>query len=318
MTSRKALHSSTDVWEVNLMCAQVLQRHSHFDEAEDAILRNLDVSLEVDQSRLCLLSLYYHSANVEKLSAMLQDAEVIRSAPADVLLRCAAMLPPEKLSPKLVGALCGSVYAYFDGSYAGREFVLRAGRNWNLDTATVSVLHGDQRYSRSRRAEGGGIYEVRLQRVADAVETTAHRTDADHVVIILQYPDGAEIKLAMQQVSGAAPELATSGIDPAGILLSVLKLRRNVLQLTAATIDDRTVILRSQGAGAGFVPPAPAGETIELDSPAPELVEPMPIPSGSGTAAPVEHSTPSPERTLVVPPLPAELTPSPAGVPIAE
>ena len=50
----KALEQSTDVWEANLVCARVLQRHRQFAAAEDAVLRNLDVGLEQEQSRRCL------------------------------------------------------------------------------------------------------------------------------------------------------------------------------------------------------------------------------------------------------------------------
>ncbi|HID24127.1 MAG TPA: hypothetical protein EYP14_17240, partial [Planctomycetaceae bacterium] len=57
-TAREALQFSTGVWEANLMCAYVLLRHGLRDEAEDAILRNLDVGLEEDRSLVALLSLY--------------------------------------------------------------------------------------------------------------------------------------------------------------------------------------------------------------------------------------------------------------------
>ncbi|MEX2287891.1 MAG: hypothetical protein WD648_12430 [Planctomycetaceae bacterium] len=317
ITAQEALLRSTDVWEVNLMCARVLERHSRIDEAEDAILRNLDVGLEREQSRVCLLSLYYRSGNVEKVAAMLDEAEVVRAVPADVLLRCAAILPPERVPRKVIVTLCESVYGYFDGSRGGREFVLRAGRNWDFEATTISAIFGEQKFGRLRRAEIAGTYEIRLQRVADSVEMTTYRADANLVLVQLQYPDGSEIRLAMQQVSGAAPELPANGADPAGMLIAVLKLRRNVLQLTAATVGERTLILRPQAAG--IVAPAPGSEAAEppssppvLEQPPTPTAEPEPLPADvppptlqapePGSNKSTEGSTSSLEQTLTVPP----------------
>ena len=50
-TAEKALTYSTDVWETNLICAQVLRHNHKYTAAEDAVLRNLDVQLETDKSR---------------------------------------------------------------------------------------------------------------------------------------------------------------------------------------------------------------------------------------------------------------------------
>src|SRR3984885_145107 len=69
----KALGSSTEVWEANLMAAQVLGRNGRPIEAEDAILRNLGVELERDRSTVALVSLYATTRNRQKLQAWLTN-----------------------------------------------------------------------------------------------------------------------------------------------------------------------------------------------------------------------------------------------------
>ena len=75
-TAHDAIKYSVDVWEVNLVCARVLQKHGHFEEAEDAILRNLDVNLERPQSLAHLVWVYYRSGNVTKLAEQLADIAI--------------------------------------------------------------------------------------------------------------------------------------------------------------------------------------------------------------------------------------------------
>ncbi|MBM4075544.1 MAG: hypothetical protein FJ267_07860, partial [Planctomycetes bacterium] len=45
-TAKRALEYSTDAWEANLVCAAVLEKYGKHSEAEEAILRNIDVNLE--------------------------------------------------------------------------------------------------------------------------------------------------------------------------------------------------------------------------------------------------------------------------------
>ena len=92
-TAMKAMGYSSEAWEANLVCANVLQKHGRFDDAEDAILRNLDVNLERPQSRVALLGLYYTSDNKAKLTAQLQDPDWIKDIPTRQLLLCATKNP---------------------------------------------------------------------------------------------------------------------------------------------------------------------------------------------------------------------------------
>jgi len=77
LTARRALEYSTGAWQANLVCARILQQHGHAVEAEEAILRNLDVDLERPQSLASLVSLYQQSGNEAKLIATLSDPATV-------------------------------------------------------------------------------------------------------------------------------------------------------------------------------------------------------------------------------------------------
>src|SRR5690606_17468463 len=111
-SAERALRYSTEAWEANLMAARILQRHGQIAEAEDAILRNLDVGLEKSQSHVFLASLYYFARDEQKLAALLNNAEAVAHLPAPVLLRCASLVGIEKTPPVVVNNILSSLEAY--------------------------------------------------------------------------------------------------------------------------------------------------------------------------------------------------------------
>ena len=145
-TASEALQFSTDVWQANLMCAQVLERHGMLARAEDAILRNLDVNLEREQSSVALLSLYFHSNNVEKLTARLNTPSFIRDVPVRVLVQCATKFPDAKLPDEARRRITQSLHAYVDRSIGRDHFVILAKPDWHLEEAQIALQLAGQRF----------------------------------------------------------------------------------------------------------------------------------------------------------------------------
>src|SRR5580698_504606 len=112
-TATKALGYSTDVWEANLMCAQVLGRRGRVAEAEDAVLRNLDVDLERVQSTAALISLYARQGKVAKLRARMANPAIVRSMPMPMLIRAAAVLGPQRIPDSVVAHWASSLTAHY-------------------------------------------------------------------------------------------------------------------------------------------------------------------------------------------------------------
>ena len=144
-TALEALRYTTTVPEANLMCAHILMKHGRYEEAEDAILRNLDTDLERDNSLMALLSLYYQSDNHEKLIAQLNRPDVVRDLQMPVLLLCAAKLGAKKTPALAARQLITSFYAYPNLNFGKDDFIVAAAATWRLDLAQMSLLWANQR-----------------------------------------------------------------------------------------------------------------------------------------------------------------------------
>jgi hypothetical protein len=143
-TAQRALAQCTDAWEANLVCAAVLEKHGKSNDAEDAILRNLDVALESTHSRLSLLGLYYHRGDVAKLSAQLADAEIVQMVPPAILLRCASKLKADDLPETVRRQLASSVYVTPKFNLGADDVVVQFSPAWELANAEL-VLTVDGR-----------------------------------------------------------------------------------------------------------------------------------------------------------------------------
>jgi len=200
-TAAEALQYSTEVWEVNLLCARVLQRHGRIEAAEDAILRNLDVDLERKQSRISLLALYYHAKNTKKLSAQLGNVEVVRSVPVPVLLRCAGLLGAAKLPEPVISHLTSSLYGVFDLHFGLDDFVFRATPAWQMQTARITMKSGDQDHRLPRRLISKGYFEGRFPRILELGNPLKPVTDVRSVTLVLKYPETSEIRIHLRRQS---------------------------------------------------------------------------------------------------------------------
>ena len=131
-TAKKAMSFSSEAWEANLVCASVLQKYRQFDDAEDAILRNLDVNLERPQSRVALIGLYYSSDNTPKMISQLQDPEWVKDIPARQLLLCAAKIGQRDLPIAVTDQLTTSLQGTPRFNIGRDDFVVAVDPTWRI------------------------------------------------------------------------------------------------------------------------------------------------------------------------------------------
>jgi|GEM_PF-938823 len=129
-TAREALTYSTAVWEANLMCAQVLEANGQIDDAEDAILRNLDVDLEQQASSVALLGLYYRQNRLDDMAARLADADFIVHVPMLSLVQCLSKLGPTRTPGNVLIGLQNSVRVAIEPRFGTDDLLVACGSSW--------------------------------------------------------------------------------------------------------------------------------------------------------------------------------------------
>ena len=208
-TARLAMTYSTDAWQANLDCASVLQKYGHYDDAEDAVLRNLDMKLEIPQSRVALLGQYYSSDNKVKLATQLQDPVWVREIPAQVLIICAAKLGQAEVPVTVVEHLENSLKGTPRRNVVRTDFLVTASRSWNFHHAVVSLNVGEKSFSNPRLSAGSDNSQIlTFESVADnGFIMPTNRGNSD-VSLTIKYPDAAPIKLVLSS-NGNAAKMAT-------------------------------------------------------------------------------------------------------------
>ncbi|MCA8997487.1 MAG: tetratricopeptide repeat protein [Planctomycetaceae bacterium] len=198
-SAQKSLYYSTEVWEANLVAARILQRHGQYADAEDAILRNLDVDLEQRRSTVFLASLYYFAREDEKLLALLNKPEAVAMLPAPVLLRCASLVGTERLSPVVVNNVLASLEAFPRTTIGRDELTLRVGHAWQLHLAKLEVYAGGEKLPAPQIFAGNGFHDLRYTLSGDWSQMD--KTAANDLRLELTYPDKTTIELAMDRSS---------------------------------------------------------------------------------------------------------------------
>ena len=211
-TAKKALEYSTDAWEANLVCASVLEKYGHHQEAEDAILRNIDVNLERSQSRVALLGVYYHSDNRPELAARLTDPEWVKDISAAQLMLCAAKLAPaipQPVSDQLQSSLQGTPRLVFGKD----DFVLSASPTWQLQTATIALHIGDKTFTSPRVAAGRDAMLISFDGIAEFGGPLAPNQDDREIAVTIKYPDSAPVKLTLKARGGESRSSADGSVS---------------------------------------------------------------------------------------------------------
>ncbi len=234
-SAQEALGFSTSVWEVNLLCARVLARHERFAEAEDAVLRNLDLGLERSQSLEVLLSIYYRSNDVANVARRLSDASVVRSVPIPLLLQCATILPNGNLPIPLLKRLGSSLQGHFDVRFGSDDLVLQAENAWQLERANLSVAIEDNSFKRHQRVKRRGHVEVRLRQVAERGHPLASSAESGPIVVTLQYAHVPAVRLHLYQHSEGSLALADA--------LELVTAPRGSIRLAAVDVGHKRIAL---------------------------------------------------------------------------
>jgi hypothetical protein len=209
-SARQALHHSTEVWEANLVCAAVLQRNGEVTDAEDAILRNLDVGLERSQSQVALLGLYSQTKQIDKLTAQLHHPDVIRDVPVPVLLACASRVGDERVSAAIIGQLQSTLQAAPRLNLGRDDLVLTAGPNWQLQNAAVTLQWRNKTYRKARVAAQKDSMLISFDGVDEFGNFFSHASNQTPIVT-LKYPDFPPVTLHLSAHSSGDGTTSDSG-----------------------------------------------------------------------------------------------------------
>jgi hypothetical protein len=246
-TANRALDYSPDVWEANLICARIMEKHGQVAAAEDAILRNLDVQLESEQSLVFLASLYYHADDRTKLARMLQNSAIVANLPAPVLLRCAACLGAEQTPPAVMQAVVASLDVQRRAQFSGEELQVRLSPAWQLHLAQLDVAYRGQRLQPSPAERVPEGYQMRY-----AVASNAAAPNSP-VSVRFVYPDETRVEVTLQ-----AEELAQAGQPGIGFfpLRTSASRSTGVLRVSSVSVNDRQIAVLQNSAESPFLQPA--------------------------------------------------------------
>lgn len=197
-TARRALEYSAAAWQANLVCARILQEAGESNEAEEAILRNLDVDLERPQSLASLISLYQKSGNDAKLITTLSDPQTLTELPATALLQSVAMLGVRKMPPIAMQQLVTSLYAYDQTSFGGRtQLVCVASPAWNLERADTVMVGNQPESPETRGISSRG--QTHLYFSTQSVQVAA--SGEPELVMEIRYPESQPIRLHLRRAA---------------------------------------------------------------------------------------------------------------------
>ena len=195
-TAARVMDYSIRNWESNLICAWVLGRHTEYDNAEELILCNLDEGVEPEQSRVALVSLYYHSENKTKLATLLNDPQVVQDVPIPGLLLSARLLGSDAMPAVAQDYLVATLSASIRRTGRGDTVTLAASPGWKLHDARPQVASGSQPF------QAVGYRSGQLGLHADFVPQPGSdglAEDARMIRLILNYPGTAAIHITMKK-----------------------------------------------------------------------------------------------------------------------
>lgn len=196
-TARRALEYSTGAWQANLVCARILQQAGHATEAEEAILRNIDVDLERSQSLASLASVYQQSGNQAKLIGLLSDPQNVAELPATALLQSVASLGARQMPAVAMQQLATSLYAYDQAAFGRSQLVFVASLNWNLERADTTLVGTRPETAESRGISSRG--QTQLYFSSQAIQVSA--TGEPEVVMDIHYPESQPIRLHLKRTT---------------------------------------------------------------------------------------------------------------------
>lgn len=230
-TARQALRESTDVWEANLVCANILAESGEFAIAEDAVLRNLDVALEQDNSRNALAMVYARSGDTAKLARRLNDAEFVGSLKGPVLLKCALAMGSQGLPIHANRKLLASLHGHVNLNSGRDDLIITASEDWNLAGAQLRVSYAGVDLGQPQVTRRRGQMQLAYRGILEIGSAWRQTRGVRPIALQVQFPDQEAV--AFQLTPGGmsqarqALQLAglrqTSGAQPNRYVLTGVK-----------------------------------------------------------------------------------------------
>lgn len=183
--AREALAKSSTVWEANLMCAQVLEKAGEIPDAEDAILRNLDVDLERPTSSVALVGLLYRQNEYARLGEVLSDDELLASIPVLSLVQCMQKLGPARTPPTVAQKIRESLRVAVEPRFGRDDLIIACSPGWQSHFANVRALTEDRTLllQPERSLHPSGDQMLRFRRAVDGSDSLSG------ALVEFQYPD---------------------------------------------------------------------------------------------------------------------------------
>lgn len=194
-TAREALNYASSVWQANLMCAYVLTRRGKFTEAEDAILRNLDVDLESAHSTIALWELYRRSGNSTAKAKFLSNPERIAQVPIPLLL---AGLGDTPLPAAARDYLRSSIRCEPIRRFGRDDLVVTATPAWRLRQSQVGLIVDGHEFSRPKIEGNDGTDEARFVQVVDTGSPFGRERSLGEVSVTLRYSKDVELRVSLR------------------------------------------------------------------------------------------------------------------------
>lgn len=308
----KALGFSTEVWEANLMAAQVLGRNGRPIEAEDAILRNLDVELERDRSTVALVSLYTTTRNRQKLQAWLSNHAAVSRLPVPTLIRAAAVLGPRRLPAPVVAQWAATVQAHYDLNYGADDFVLVTTPAWRLQSSEMSLFVRNDSSRQSTIALMPGKSEVRFGRIGEIGHPFYASSNPPSATLLVRFPDAPLVRLRLQPGPEPQKNASSSSFSSVVEMLTPTSFssRQQALQLAAVEIGEEqfAVAARLNGTDPTPIDEGNAAVSSSIPSSAAPVKTEAPQPTTASPATTLDATQPA-ARSLDFPPIPVLTAP---------
>lgn len=303
--AQKSQSYSSDVWEANLLCSRILQKYQQHDAAEEAILRNLDVDLETNQSSVALLSLYYATNNKQKMMAQLNQPKIVQAVPVPTLIQCAMFLGTERTPPIATAQIESSLYVYKQLHFGADDIVIASTGNWHLHMSQAELVMANKKYANPRLASGKNQIHARFERVAEFGNPfgTSNRV-ASQPKLRLKYPDGSSLELKL----ASAPQDRTT-VEGTNLINALKAPPGQHYKIVGAEIQGQTIAFNRNAIeddGRRIVRQKP---TIAPD--APLMSQGTPVPQVPQQEQPLQAQTNSKLPTLEAPELTIPNSPPP-------
>ena len=237
-TAKRALEYSGNSWQVNLTCATVFRHHREYRQAEDALLRNLDVELESPHSVTALVDLYCQRRDIAKLTARLKKPETLNNTSVPALLRAALILGNTPAAARVKQYVAASITVDFERRFGPDDVVVRMADNWSPAVTRVAVSAGKLKANAPTVARKDERVELRFRKVADVGSLLHPVGTPSPLQLAMTYADGSTLRVHFQSAAGRR---RITGITPVSGTRNAT--RRGEYRVTAIDLGKKRIAL---------------------------------------------------------------------------